>query len=163
MDTEQSMKKFFKRILSVLGPVILGALGFSGCDRFTVLRCEYGTPSCSFKVDITVEDGSGKALQGIKVIPAPMDYGVLDEASHRWAMGTDTLVTDASGKAETVYRVISQPEKLKVYFVDDDGDRNGGSFAKDSSEFVPARTGDGDKHWYQGEWTAKGTKNLRKL
>ena len=155
------MKNFFKKTLSVVGTTVLGVLGFSSCDPF-ITRCEYGTPNSSFKVDLTVLDENGKALEGIKVIPAEGEYHGLDEYSFKMSQGQDTLVTDSSGKAGRTYRVMVPPDKLKVYFEDKDGSLNGGSFAKDSAEFVSEKTGKGDNHWYNGEWTVSGTKKLKK-
>ena len=121
-------------------------MGFSGCFG----RAAYGCPTVDFKVDITVLDQDGNGIKGINVIPAQND-------------GTETLTTDDSGNASWFYRQVgAAPKKYKVYFEDPDGERNGGAFARDSSVFVSTQTGDGDKHWYWGEWTVKGTKTLKK-
>ena len=161
------MGKVFNKVISLIGPAVLSALGFSSCDPLINIidpPAEYGTPNCRFKVDMSVQDESGKALKGIKVIPAGTEDKVhgLDENGFLMSQGKDTLVTDASGKVSRTYWLFSAPEKLKVYFEDPDSDNNGGSFARDSAEFVPSKTGEGDKHWYNGEWTISGTKKLRK-
>ena len=49
------MKKSFARLTAAIGPALLSMLGFSGCeDNIWSNRCEYGVPSCDFKVDLTV-------------------------------------------------------------------------------------------------------------
>ena len=161
------MGKFFDKVISLIGPAVLAALGFSSCDPIINIidpPCEYGTPNCNFKVDLTVQDENGKALKGIKVIPAGTvdEIHGLDENGNLMSQSKDTLVTDASGKVSRTYWLFSAPEKLKVYFEDPDGDLNGGSFARDSAEFVSTKTGEGNKHWYQGEWTLSGTKKPKK-
>ena len=66
------MKATFHKFFSSLGTFVLGLFGFASCDGSFIdgpVICEYGTPNCDFKVDVTVVDESGKALEGIKVIP----------------------------------------------------------------------------------------------
>lgn len=155
------MKNTFKKLISVLGQAAVAALGFAGCEVLPMVE-EYGTPNSTFKLDLTVTDESGNALKGIRVIPAKGEYYGLDNSGFNLEQGKDTLITDATGKAGRTYRVMEVPAKLKVYFEDPDGESNGGSFARDSAEFLSVKTGDGDKRWYTGEWTASGTKKLKK-
>ena len=145
----QIMKNIFKKLISLLGPAAVATLGFTGCEIIP-MRVEYGTPHGDFNVDIKVTDANGNGIKGIKVIPAEQD-------------GTETLVTDDSGNAQRSYQLFGYPKKYKVYFEDPDGEENGGSFARDSSEFTTTQTRKSDKNWYWGEWTAKGTKTLKNL
>ena len=65
------MKKSFAKLTAAIGPALLSMLGFSGCeDNIWSNRCEYGVPSCDFKVDLTVLDESGKGNKGIRVDPS---------------------------------------------------------------------------------------------
>ena len=138
--------KRIRQILSSVGAAVLGVMGFSSC----AIRSEYGCPTVDFKVDITVVDTEGKGIKGINVIPAEDD-------------GTAAMTTDESGNIQGVYlQRGGAPQKYKVYFEDTDGERSGGAFVRDSAEFVTTQTGKGDKHWYWGEWTVKGTKTLRR-
>ena len=64
------MKKSFAKLTAAIGPALLSMLGFSGCeDNIWSNRCEYGVPSCDFKVDLTVLDESGNGIKGIRVVP----------------------------------------------------------------------------------------------
>lgn len=68
MKNFRVMKKSFAKLTAAIGPALLSMLGFSGCDDgIWNNRCEYGTPSCDFKVDLTVVDESGKGIKGIRV------------------------------------------------------------------------------------------------
>ena len=160
------MKNTFKKLIALLGPAVLTALGFAGCENGIIpgglVRCEYGTPNCSFKLELTVTDEDGRALKDIRVIPAAGEYHGLDDKGYLMSLGKDTLITDVSGKASRTYSVMEVPNTFKVYFEDLDGENNGGTFAKDSADFASVKTGKGDNHWYYGEWTVSGTKKLKK-
>lgn len=150
------MKHIFKKILSVIGPSVLGFLGFSACEIIPDVT-EYGTPNCNYKVDITVVDESGNHLEGIRVIHALMDVeSGMSEKDYMMTVGKDTLLTDAKGKAVHTYNIFSAPKHSKVYFEDGNG-----TFRRDSMEFTPVKTGEG-KGWYSGEWTISGTKKMKK-
>lgn len=115
------MKKSFAKLTAAIGPALLSMLGFSGCDDgIWNNRCEYGTPSCDFKVDLTVVDESGKGIKGIRVVP-----------SKRLTYEKDTLFTDENGKAVGAYDGVWPMSEVKFYFDDVDGDANG-SFKRDS-------------------------------
>lgn len=87
------MKKSFAKLTAAIGPALLSMLGFSGCeDNIWSNRCEYGVPSCDFKVDLTVLDESGKGIKGIRVVP-----------SKQLTYDKDTLFTDENGKAVGAY------------------------------------------------------------
>ena len=173
------MKSFYKKFFPAVLSAVFSILGFAGCKGDLVVfeddtestdhkekefRAAYGTPNCDFKVDVTVVDEKGQPLEGIKVIPA----GIENMRSGRtlqdcaMLMGKDTLTTDSKGKATHTYNIFSSPEKFKIYFEDLDGDQNGGSFAKDSAEFIPVRTGERKDSWYSGEFTVSGVKVLKK-
>ena len=148
------MKNILKKLISLFGPAVVTALGFTGCD---LPLLEYGTPHSDFKEDITVTDENDQAVKGIQVV-------IDRHPESKYRMYMDTLVTDASGKAQKVVNNDSGGvgPKVKVYFEDKDGELNGGSFIEDSMEIVPVKTKDGDNHWYEGEWTVSGTKKLKK-
>lgn len=164
------MRRVFKKFLTLLGPSILGALGFTSCDFPLIPRTEYGTPNCDFKVDITVQDEAGNPLKGIKVSPVLIStYNKLNytgtsltssTAEHREELAS--IETDASGKASGSYNLFGVTKDIRVIFEDADGNLNGGTFAKDSMDFTPVQTGKGDNHWYSGEYTISGTKKLKK-
>lgn len=144
------MRSFLNRVLAPVGSAIVSLLGFVGCGFVTRPQSEYGCPTVDFKVDITAVDTEGNGIKGINVIPAEDD-------------GTSVMTTDESGNVQEVYIQIGDaPKKYKIYFEDPDQERSGGSFVRDSAEFVTTQTGKGDSHWYWGEWTAKGTKVLKK-
>lgn len=145
------MKKSFAKLTAAIGPALLTMLGFSSCgDNIWEARCEYGTPSCDFKVDLTVVDESGKAIKGIRVAP-----------SERLTYDKDTLYTDESGKAVGAYNSAWPNKEVKFYFDDVDGDANG-SFKRDSLTVKAEKLKDGDGNWYSGEYSLKGTKTLKK-
>ena len=148
------MRRLLKKLLSAVGPSLIGALGFTSCDFPFIPRTEYGTPNCDFKVDITVQNEAGTPLKGIKVSP------VLISAQHREELAY--IETDASGKASGSYNLFGVTKNIRVVFEDADGNLNGGSFAKDSMDFAPVQTKKGDNHWYSGEYTISGTKKMKK-
>ena len=144
------MKKSFAKLTAAIGPALLTMLGFSGCEDITSERCEYGTPSCDFKVDLTVLDENGKGIKGIRVVP-----------SERLTYDKDTLYTDENGKAVGNYDQAWPNEEVKFYFDDVDGESNG-SFKRDSLTVKAEKLKDGDGRWYDGEYSLKGTKTLKK-
>ena len=147
------MKNFFKKILSVVGPAIISALGFSSCDHFPFIpREEYGCPYGEFKVDINVTDESGKPLKDISVMPVLLHAPNFDIRREE----LESIKTDASGKASKTYDNW-WVDDVRVIFEDGNG-----VFAKDSSDFKPVQTKKGDNHWYVGEQTVSGTAVLKK-
>ena len=162
------MKKFFKKLLSVAGPALIGVLGFTGCDFFPFGRVEYGTPNADFKVDITVKDENGNPVKDIRVLPVLISsYKHMDSNTGTYSTETNReelapIRTDGAGKAVENYHVFGVTDNIRVIFEDTDGDINGGTFAKDSMDFSPVQTGKGDNHWYSGEYTISGTKTLIK-
>ncbi len=145
------MKKSFAKLTAAIGPALLTMLGFSGCEGgIWENRCEYGTPSCDFKVDLTVVDESGKGIKGIRVAP-----------SERLTYDKDTLYTDENGKAVGAYDGAWPKSEVKFYFDDVDGEVNG-SFKRDSLTVKAEKLKRGDGNWYNGEFALKGTKTLKK-
>ena len=47
---------------------LLTLLGFSGCERIGIIRCEYGVPNADFKLVGDVKDAKGKGIEGIRVV-----------------------------------------------------------------------------------------------
>ena len=72
------------------------------------------------------------------------------------------MTTDENGKATDKISIFGITHPIRVVFEDTDGDLNGGTFAKDSMDFTPVQTKQGDKHWYSGEYTISGTKKMKK-
>lgn len=145
------MKKSFAKLIAAIGPALLSMLGFSGCDEnISGTLCEYGTPHCDFKIDLTVVDESGKAVKGIRVAP-----------SERLTYDKDTLYTDENGKAVGSYDNAWPYDEIKFYFDDVDGDANG-SFKRDSLTVKAEKLKGGSGSWYEGEFALKGAKTLKK-
>ena len=162
------MKRFFRKLLSVFGPAVVSALGFSGCDIIPIGRAEYGSQSADFKVDISVTDESGNTLKDIKVTPV-----LLYTSVNKNYMGQDlppktireelpALSTDEAGKALNMYSLTSVSKDVRLIFEDVDGELNGGSFAKDSVDLAVVKSKNGDNNWYSGEWTVSGKMKLNK-
>lgn len=146
------MKKSFAKLTAAIGPALLSMLGFSGCnENIWETRYEYGTPTCDFKVDLTVVDESGKAIKGIRVSPS----------EQRLTYGRDALYTDENGKAVGNYDQVWPYDEVKFYFDDVDGEANG-SFKRDSLTVKAEKLKGGDGNWYEGEFALKGTKTLKK-
>lgn len=152
------------KIVYWLGPAILVALGFSCSDPYSpddpptptplydpsTIRAYYGVAPCVFKVDISVANESGKPIEGIKVTPT---------------ISKEVLTTDKKGNVSHTYNVSVIPTSVMVYFEDVDGDKNRGTFAKDSALFWSIRTDgrfDSDDGMRHGDWIITGKKVLKK-
>ena len=151
------MKTLFHKVFSSLGTFVLGVLGFTSCDGINgiidgPILCEYGTPHGEFKVDIRVTDESGSPLKDIHVSPVPLHPSNYDIRRQE----LETIKTDASGKAVRTYHN-SWIDDVRVIFEDTTG-----VYAKDSADFKPVQTKEGDNHWYRGEKTVSGTQKLKK-
>ena len=130
---------------------LLGILGFSGCDKFGLFRCEYGTPNADFKLVGDVKDAKGKPIQGICVIHVP-------SPNEQRSWENDTVYSDASGHFEIERLKHDWPDNLEnstVRFEDVDGAVNGSYKTRvlSRSEMDLEQTGKGDKHWYSGAFT----------
>jgi putative lipoprotein (rSAM/lipoprotein system) len=138
---------------------LLGLLGFSACDPFGVMRCEYGMPYSDYKVIGEVKDEAGKPVEGIRVVFAPWGR---DSESAPWV--NDTLYTDRAGKVAGELEVDGIGDHMEVEFADVDGPENG-SFEPlllKRSDLKITQTKEGDKSWYQGEYTIEAKARLKK-
>lgn len=138
---------------------LLGLLGFSSCDPFGVMRCEYGMPYSDYKVIGEVKDEAGKPVEGIRVVFAPWGR---DSESAPWV--NDTLYTDRAGKVAGELKVDGIGDNMEVEFADVDGPENG-SFEPlllKRSDLKITQTKEGDKSWYQGEYTIEAKARLKK-
>ena len=147
------MKSILQKLSRVLGPSLLGLLGFSSCNHFPLIPAsEYGTPYGEFKVDINVTDESGKPLKNIAVTPILLHAPNFDIKREELT----TIKTNENGKASQTYDNW-WVDDVRMIFEDDNG-----VFAKDSADFKPVQTKPGDKHWYVGEKTVSGSMKLKK-
>lgn len=133
---------------------LLTLLGFSGCERIGIIRCEYGVPSADFKLVGDVKDTKGKGIEGIRVVFTP--YPDAPEEQQKWE--SDTLYSDAQGhfvKERLKHGWPDGVERAAVKFEDVDGDARGSFKTKvlNRSELTVEQTKKGDKHWYSGEYT----------
>ena len=166
------MKAWTKSLIGV----ILALLGFRSCDPSRVLPqpmygpapgpdpydyplAEYGTPSARFKFVGEAADENGKPVPGIRIVVAPRGL----EGEGGWQ--NDTLYTDAEGKAAKALKYEwPDTQNLAVKFEDVDGEENG-SFQEQvlkEDQVKIEQTGEGDGHWYQGEFTIQAKANLQK-
>ena len=135
---------------------LLTLLGFSGCERIGIIRCEYGGPSADFKLVGDVKDANGKGIEGIRVVFTP--YPDAPEEQQKWE--SDTLYSDAQGhfvKERLKHDWPDGAQKAAVKFEDVDGDAHGSFQTKilKGSELTVEQTKKGDKHWYSGGYTIR--------
>ena len=127
------MGKLTKRVFHGL----LALLGFSACtttcgdlpeplDMYGSPVSDYGVPHVTFTYKGTVLDKDGKPIPGIKVTP-------IIEAGR----GGDVQHTDANGQVEGRFGWLEtwNKERIGFAFEDEDGEENGGSFARDSLRY----------------------------
>ena len=147
---------------------LLTLLGFSGCERIGIIRCEYGVPNADFKLVGDVKDANGKGIEGIRVVFTP--YPDAPEEQQKWE--SDTLYSDAQGhfvkerlkhdwpdgaqKAAVKFEDVDG-DAAAVKFEDVDGDAHGSFQTKilKGSELTVEQTKKGDKHWYSGGYTIR--------
>ena len=135
---------------------LLTLLGFSGCERIGIIRCEYGVPNADFKLVGDVKDAKGKGIEGIRVVFTPDPDAPEDE--QKW--GSDTLYSDAQGHFEKERLKHDWPDgaqKAAVKLEDVDSDAHGSFKTKilKGSELTVEQTKKGDKHWYSGGYTIR--------
>ena len=143
-----ALKKGWKWLLGS----ILTLLGFSGCDRFGIFRCEYGQPMAHFKLIGDVKDTKGHPIKGIRVVHAPNPNDALG-----WE--NDTIYSDARGHFEIELLKHDWPDDLQnstVTFEDVDGSENGSYKTKvlTRADLDVKQSQKGDGSWYSGAFTA---------
>lgn len=152
------MKNSLKRLNHSFKIFVLGLLGFAGCKDGPIdagpeaLLCMYGTPHGEFRVEINVTDEIGDPLKDIEVSPVLLhapNYDITREE-------LETVKTDDNGKASKTYENW-WVDDVRVIFED-----KAGEYLKDSIDFKPVITKEGDNHWYLGEKTVSGTAKMRK-
>lgn len=124
---------------------ILVLLGFSACSSGES-PCMYGTPYALHTIKGKVEDQSGKAIKGIRVISNIKNYWIRQ----------DTILSDIKGEFTFTNEIVDTNVTYKLVCTDIDGSNNG-SFKEDSVN-VDFKTSDlsGASGWFQG----KATKNV---
>ena len=142
-----ALSKSWKWLLGAL----LGILGFSGCNKFGLFRCEYGSPNADFKLVGDVKDANGKGIEGIRVV-----FRAVQNEEETWE--NDTLYSDAKGHFERERLKHYWPdgaEQASIKFEDVDGNAHGSFKTKilTHSDFTVEQTKKGDKNWYSGEYT----------
>lgn len=127
----------------------------SSCEEISDIignqPCMYGMPTADYNVDLTVTDGSGNPIEGIKVY-----FGHYPPVDH---------FTDKDGKLKLELKRVSFPSaKLE----DVDGPANGGEFEElilDYDDFkldLIRENKDKKDSWYRGEYNAKAEVCLKK-
>ena len=146
-----ALTKGWKWLLAVL----MGILGFEGCEDIGIIRCEYGQPHADFKLVGDVKDAKGKGIEGIRVVVRPRTNPEYED-QETWE--NDTLYSDAKGHFEKERLKHDWPDDLKnatVKFEDVDGSTNGSFRTKvltrDDLKVEQAKKGDGN--WYDGAFT----------
>lgn len=154
------MKQKVNKLWTWIFGGLLGLLGFTSCDPFGVIRCEYGCPHADYKVIGEVTDEAGKPVEGIRAIVAPRGLNAEDAEWYN-----DTLYTDRSGKISADLMKFAwfdgENKDMEVELADVDGETNGSfeTAVLKRSELKLTQTKEGDNHWYDGEYTLefKGT------
>lgn len=129
-----------------LGLILLGALGFSGCDKqqSNNQMCMYGTPTVEYVVKGKVTDSNGVPIKGIVV--GSKNVTSFNSGDALSAVTNDKgEFTTNSIKGITINGILT--------FTDTDGQENGGEFASRSIEIstLPKnQTQEGDGAWFKG-------------
>lgn len=141
------MKTAFVKGWKWLLGVVLGMLGFNGCERIGLFRVEYGQPHADFKLIGDVTDTKGNPIPGIRV--------VYDRMPEREFLGKDTLYTDQKGHIEKDLPDHYWMNGTVIKFEDVDGAENGTYKTKvlREDDFEVEQTKKGDKKWYEGAFT----------
>lgn len=140
----------------VLG-ILMSVLGFTGCEKFGLFRCEYGQPHADFKLLGDVKDATGKGIPGIRVVVRPQTNPEYEE-QETWE--NDTLYSDAKGHFEQERLKHDWPDDLAnatVKFEDVDGSANGSFRTKvlTREDLTVERAKKGDGRWYSGAFTVR--------
>ena len=134
----------YSKILAIL----IAWLGFSCEDKHeTILPCEYGTPTATFKAKgVVVSQTDDAPIEGIRAV-LKAHWG-----AEGWR-GIDTVYTDNKG----VFNLKSKKNinYFRTFFVelnDVDGEENGLFIEKDvEADFFNLKFTGGDMKWYYGE------------
>ena len=130
--------------------IVMGALGFGGCENIGIIRCEYGMPHADFKLVGDVKDAKGQGIEGIRVV-----FRAVENEEETWE--NDTLYSDKKGHFEQERLKHEWPDdadKASVKFEDVDGSAHGSFKTKvlTNSDFTVEQTKKGDG-WYSGAFT----------
>ena len=162
-------------IHSLIG-TLLALLGFRSCQPLSEIindqpdmygpppidypMAEYGCPSADYKFVGEAVDPDGNPIPGIRIVVAP--YGL--ENAGPYSM-VDTLYTDEAGKAACDLQMeIFDEGQAQVKFQDVDGEQNGAfqDLVIGGEQIESQQTGEGDGHWYMGEFTLTAKAVLQK-
>lgn len=142
------MKTKLQRVTHYLMAMLFGLLGFSACseDEEDEMPVMYGTPTADYIVKGTVTDEAGNPIMGINIYPSR----------------TLTLAkTDAEGRFKTDTLSYDGP----YFFVDPDGDANGGRFETDTlyyNDFKSTKVGESKHTWHMGVFELEAEVKLKK-
>lgn len=142
------MKTKLQRLTHYLMAMLFGLLGFSACseDEEDEMLVMYGTPTADYIVKGTVTDDAGNPIMGINIYPSR----------------TLTLAkTDAEGRFKTDTLSYDGP----YFFVDPDGDTNGGRFETDTlyyNDFKSTKVGESKHTWHMGVFELEAEVKLKK-
>ena len=133
--------------------VVLGALGFSGCEEIGIFRCEYGMPNADFKLIGDVKDARGNGIEGIRVV-----FRAVEDEQETWE--NDTLYSDANGhfeKERLKHYWPDNAQQASIKFEDVDGSEHGSFKTKilRRSEMSVEQTKKGSGSWYSGVYTIR--------
>ncbi len=117
--------------------LLLALLGFSGCKKES--PDAYGCPYSTYKIGGRVTDTAGNPIANIFVQRYRNDGGTRTDAEGAYLLtGQDHWSVDS------------------LFFADTDGPENGGRFARKAVKIERGKavqTGQGDGHWYEGEYS----------
>lgn len=122
--------------------ILLGLLGFTGCELFAPV--EYGCPNVSFSLKARVVDEAGVPIQGIEVRT--------EKGGH---FEYNTGFSDYLGYIDASGTFRPGEQHGKVQFIDIDGEANGGEFETLTVDVNNAtQTEEGSGGWYEGAYAA---------
>jgi len=144
------MNKLIGKVLRNYNKVILFLLvliGFSGCEKETGGKAEYGTPHADFIINgKIVSKATNQPISNIRV-------AIKDMASSLGAP-FDSAFSNSEGNYSLIVTDFPSSKIYNLNFFDKDGALNGTFIAKDSIiEFNNPNFTDGDGNWYSGKVT----------
>ena len=145
------MKTAFAKGWKWLLGLLLGLLGFEGCEIIGIGRCEYGSPTAHFKLTGEVKDAKGNGIEGIRVV-----FRAVKDEEQTWE--NDTLYSDSKGHFEKDRLKHDWPDgaqEASIKFEDVDGSAHGSFKTKvlPRSEMTVQQSQKGDGSWYSGVFT----------